>query len=535
MKTLRLVQLAMVGALASMLAACGGGAVAPTLSVSPKTQVVSAGGGAVELNAALANSSEPITWSISPSVGTLSATSGAKVSYTPPANLSGSTTVTLTASVGSLSDSSSFTVNPAAAAAPTEGTLEFAISAPAGFTPSIRVSGNNFNQTVSGAQPLNLGAGSYSVSLQDVRSKGSIVDTVSVGNFTSKNSSAASGKIITVDVVAGQNSRLALTYAPYASTGKLWVLDSQGNGGKGFGESALSSLLGNAGALSASLNLSGPGSNGASGLLDSSFNLWMVQSDQLIQFAATDLSVLRRIGLQAAGSFFDPGGMALDASGNLWLVERNARRLVVYSKAALEALPTGSNLQTLAPSSQLTPFNVSGLSGLAFDSAGNAWVSDVTTSRLYRFSAAQLNTALTTEFGSFNVTPAQTISNTNNPLPGVARSLDFPTGLAFDKDGNLWVVNSSFTNNTPSIVRFTNGTISLALVGTGVAVNPIGLAFDNAGDLWVSGFSGGKATVFKYATSNPPPANSVVQIVARASFEAGISAISQGLFFGPHF
>ena len=533
MKTLRFVQLAMVGVLVSVLAACGGGAVAPTLSVSPKTQVVSAGGGAVELNAALANSSEPITWSISPSVGTLSATSGAKVSYTPPPTVGSSTTITLTASVGSLSDSASFTVNPAAAAAPTTGTLEFGINTPSnlsGFTPSLRVTGTGFNQTVTGAQPLTLAPGNYSVSILDVRSKGSVVDTISFGRFTS----GGSGSTATVNIVAGQNSRLNLIYAPYASTGRLWALDSSGNGGAGFDGGDLATVGVNAGRLTAR-GITTPGTSSASGVLDSNFNLWVLQSDQLVQFAATDLSVLRRIALQPVNSFFGAGGMAFDAGGNLWLVEPQARRLVVYSKAALEALPTGNSLQTLAPSSQLTPVNLGGLNGLAFDAAGNAWVSDTIGSRLLRFSATQLETALNTQLGSFNVTPAQTITNTNNPLPGVARSLDFPTSLAFDKDGNLWVANLSGVANTPTILRFTNGVVSLALVGAGVAVSPSGLAFDNAGNLWVGGFAGGKSTVFKYATSNPPAPNSILQISPQASFEASVSAITHGLFFGPHF
>jgi sugar lactone lactonase YvrE len=70
-------------------------------------------------------------------------------------------------------------------------------------------------------------------------------------------------------------------------------------------------------------------------------------------------------------------------------------------------------------------------------------------------------------------------------------SLNNPAGLAFDKDGNLWVVN--FYNNT--LVKFSPDQLSksgapvppvILNAISGSLSGPNGLAFDIAGNLWVS-------------------------------------------------
>ncbi len=87
---------------------------AASLSVSPTSQRVVAGSGAVNLRATIVGATAPITWALS-GPGTLGATSGGQTTYTPPATVDVETTATVTASAApGLSAPASITVVPPA-------------------------------------------------------------------------------------------------------------------------------------------------------------------------------------------------------------------------------------------------------------------------------------------------------------------------------------------------------------------------------------------------------------------------------------
>jgi hypothetical protein len=90
-----------------------GGPGPASLTVSPDSQRVLAGTGAITLHATLVGAPGPISWALS-GPGTLGTTSGAETTYTPPASIDGETLVTVTASAGaSLSAEVQITVAPA--------------------------------------------------------------------------------------------------------------------------------------------------------------------------------------------------------------------------------------------------------------------------------------------------------------------------------------------------------------------------------------------------------------------------------------
>ena len=128
-----------------------------------------------------------------------------------------------------------------------------------------------------------------------------------------------------------------------------------------------------------------------------------------------------------------------------------------------------------APATELTTSSagLSPLTGVAFDAAGSLWLASRDDSLLLAFPPAALA-------GSGTRTPGTEIV----PFHG---SLSGPTGLAFDAQQRLWVVNSG--NGT--LVRFdaaqlaAGGAASPAVVLTGPG-SPVALAFDAAGSLWVS-------------------------------------------------
>jgi hypothetical protein len=93
---------------------CGSGD-GPTLSISPRSATVTAGGPAVLFKASQSGSSNAISWALT-GPGSIAASSGAATSYLPPGSISAATTATLTASAGSsLNSSATITINPGGA------------------------------------------------------------------------------------------------------------------------------------------------------------------------------------------------------------------------------------------------------------------------------------------------------------------------------------------------------------------------------------------------------------------------------------
>ncbi len=118
--------------------------------------------------------------------------------------------------------------------------------------------------------------------------------------------------------------------------------------------------------------------------------------------------------------------------------------------------------------------------GIVFDARGNMWVSDLS-GHLYRYDAASLTSSGTP-------TPAVTIDARAVVISTTRTSLSWPTGIAFDSGGNLWVANRDST-----LVRFASGQLvstssptPAATIATGSLRSGLkGLAFDASGALRV--------------------------------------------------
>ena len=207
--------------------------------------------------------------------------------------------------------------------------------------------------------------------------------------------------------------------------------------------------------------------------------LWVIGLDEPILFAL-DPESLRSSGsrlartavIPSAGSLKSPTGLAFDAQQRLWVADFAG----TLNRFDVEQLATGG---AQVPAVVLrVPGNPA---AIAFDAAGSLWVSDNVLNVISKYTPVQLATA------GFPV-PDVVLSATN-------LSLVNPAGLAFDAGGNLWVANiggRTLASFTPAQLARTGSPVPNVLItpnGASLSV-PVGLAFDVEGNLWVMGGTG---------------------------------------------
>ena len=187
--------------------------------------------------------------------------------------------------------------------------------------------------------------------------------------------------------------------------------------------------------------------------------------DALVRSGATEASIIIR---RSNGSLSGPAGLAFDAAHRLWVSNADNGTIVRYDPAQL----VGSG----APTPGVVLRGLGQPDGLAFDAAGSLWVSDAETRTISAYTVAQLA-------ASGDPAPAIVIS-------AEGESLANPRGIAFDAAGNLWVANGA--NRT--VVSFTPAQLAASGAPAPHVVlspseeslrAPVGVAFDAEGNLWV--------------------------------------------------
>ncbi|MGA9063371.1 MAG: NHL repeat-containing protein [Terracidiphilus sp.] len=164
------------------------------------------------------------------------------------------------------------------------------------------------------------------------------------------------------------------------------------------------------------------------------------------------------IAISYTGGGLDyPYGVAIDASGNVWVTDYNtaANSLSEFSPAE----------GPLSPSTGDTGGGLTAPFGIAIDSSGNVWVT---------------NSNGANSISEFSST-GMAISLSSGDTGG---GLNIPEGIAIDKSGNVWVANVG--NN--SISEFNSG--GSAVSGTsgdtlGGLEEPSRIAIDTSRDIWV--------------------------------------------------
>jgi len=142
----------------------------------------------------------------------------------------------------------------------------------------------------------------------------------------------------------------------------------------------------------------------------------------------------------SANSLYDPTGVALDSSGNLYVADEDNNRVLFYPSGSTTATKVygqgGSFTSNAANEGGISANSLYDPSGVALDSSGNLYVADYGNNRvLFYPSGSTTATRVYGQLGSFT-------TNTANEGGISANSLDVPLGVALDSSGNLYVADT---------------------------------------------------------------------------------------------
>jgi len=142
-------------------------------------------------------------------------------------------------------------------------------------------------------------------------------------------------------------------------------------------------------------------------------------------------------GLATSARISDIGGLALDATGNLYITDSSNNRIRMVTTAGIISTVAGGDQGGFAgDGGPALSAQFSGPTALAMDATGNLYIADTFNNRIRRISPAGI---ITTVAG--NGTPG--VNGDGGP-PTLAQ-LDTPNGIALDPAGNLYIAD---TNNS---------------------------------------------------------------------------------------
>lgn len=190
------------------------------------------------------------------------------------------------------------------------------------------------------------------------------------------------------------------------------------------------------------------------------------------------------IGTGAAAQFRNPGGVAVDASGNIYVADTGNHRIRMVTPAGVVSNYAGTGVAG-ATNGPIASAQFSSPDDIAIDAAGNLYVSDKGNYRV----------RIITPGGTVSTLAGSTYGFTN--ATGTAAQFQWITGLDVDSSGNVYVVEEYPGNKVRMI---TPGGVVTTYAGTGTSgcidgiptvarfSAPHAVAVDSLGKLYVADY-----------------------------------------------
>jgi sugar lactone lactonase YvrE len=185
-------------------------------------------------------------------------------------------------------------------------------------------------------------------------------------------------------------------------------------------------------------------------------------------------------GTGSAASFAYPNGVAVDSSGNVYVADSNNNKIRKITPAGGVTTLAGSGFSDSEDGTG-TVASFAYPRGVAVDKNGNIYVADSNNNKIRKITSGGLVTTLAG-------------SSRKGSRDGTTASFNYPTGVAVDGNGNMYVAdsgNSKIRKITPAglVTTLAGSGVSGSEDGTGTATSfssNRGVAVDSTGNVYVA-------------------------------------------------
>ena len=240
--------------------------------------------------------------------------------------------------------------------------------------------------------------------------------------------------------------------------------------------------------------------NNPSGVaVDASGNVYVADASQGTIRKVSSSAVVTTV----AGSFAGPSGIAVDGSGNIYVAGTDSCVIRKISSSGAVAVLAGSDLcgsadGTGSAATFFSPF------GVAVDATGNIYVADTTNNIIRKITSSGVVTTLA----------GRALISGSSDGSGRPAMFNYPNSVAVDGSGNIYVAD---TRNNAIRKITTSGVVSTFAGSAASFSNPCGVAVDGNGNVYVA--DTGNNTIRKITSSG---------VVTTLAGSAGISGSADG-------
>ncbi|WP_380156155.1 cell wall-binding repeat-containing protein [Kineococcus sp. R86509] len=202
--------------------------------------------------------------------------------------------------------------------------------------------------------------------------------------------------------------------------------------------------------------------------------------------AGTGVAGATITGTATASPLNLPYGVAVDASGNVYVADMRNNQIDKVNTSGMLSVIAGTGARGVPIAGAATASSLTDPTGVALDTAGNVYIADQSNQRIEKVNPSGV---LSIVAGNGNAGIAPT------PGPATASALSYPSGVAVDAAGNVYIADQS-GNRVEKVDTAGNLTVIAGTGANGPAIAgpattsplnfPSGVAVDAAGNVYVA-------------------------------------------------